>query len=180
MMKNTKVSIRHQQKKTKTFLLSTFKHCDKKPLRQTENNFVNFYNVVVVCVVCVVYVCYHFKKKKKKMIDVVARYSNVEKIHQTFTNGLLMLKVCTDTDLKWNCVWKMSDLCLINLNYHNYYNFLFHREPVEELFVLWLFSFLLCMINKLEKKMNIASASLSCWQKTEMLIRGQTIYYYCC
>lgn len=65
IMKNTKVSIRHQQKKPKTFLLSTFKYCDKKPLRQTENNFVNFYTAVVVCVVCVAYVCYHFKKKLK-------------------------------------------------------------------------------------------------------------------
>lgn len=72
----------------------------KKNLRQTENNFVNFYNAVVVCVVCVAYVCYHFKKQNKTLIDVVARYSNVEKIHQMFTNGLLMLKVCTDTDLK--------------------------------------------------------------------------------
>lgn len=34
------------------------------------------------------------------MIDVVAKNSNVEKIHQMFTDGLLMLKVCTDTDLK--------------------------------------------------------------------------------
>lgn len=81
IMQNRKVSIRHQQKKQKHFFYQHLNIVIKKTLRQTENNFVNFYNVVVVCVVYV----------KKK---------NVEKIHQMFTDGLLMLKVCTDTDLK--------------------------------------------------------------------------------
>lgn len=80
IMQNRKVSIRHQQKKQKHFFYQHLNIVIKNP-EANRKQFCEF----LQCGCCVCSVC------EKK---------NVEKIHQMFTDGLLMLKVCTDTDLK--------------------------------------------------------------------------------
>lgn len=67
-----------------------------------------------------------------------------ENIHKMFINGLLMCKVCSDADLKRNCVCK-DTISHNNLNYHNYNDF---YATACDLFVLYLSSFLL-IINEL-------------------------------